>query len=164
MEKYPNLTVVKSISKSYGVPGIRLGIAVSGNKDLISFVKKDVSIWNINSFGEFYMQIAEKYKKDYVKGLSRFYIARKAFLQELSEIKDIEVMPTQANYVCLRLTGAMSAKELARELLVNYNILIKDLSAKIGKLGKTGEYVRIAVRSEKDNEKLVQALRQLLDK
>ena len=110
------------------------------------------------------MQIAEKYKKDYVKGLSRFYIARKAFLQELSEIKDIEVMPTQANYVCLRLTGAMSAKELARELLVNYNILIKDLSAKIGKLGKTGEYVRIAVRSEKDNEKLVQALRQLLDK
>lgn len=164
LEKYPNLTVVKSISKSYGVPGIRLGIAASGNKDLISFVKKDVSIWNINSFGEFYMQIAEKYKKDYVKGLSRFYIARKAFLQELSEIKDIEVMPTQANYVCLRLTGAMSAKELARELLVNYNILIKDLSAKIGKLGKTGEYVRIAVRSEKDNEKLVQALRQLLDK
>lgn len=108
------------------------------------------------------MQIAEKYKKDYIKGLDKFYAARKAFLQELSDIENLQVMPTQANYVCLRLTGTMSAKELAKVLLVNYNILIKDLSAKINKLGKTGEYVRIAVRNEKDNKKLVQALRQLL--
>lgn len=162
LEKYPNLVVVKSISKSYGVPGIRLGIAVSANKDLISFVKKDVSIWNINSFGEFYMQIAEKYKKDYETGLNKFYSARREFMEKLSELEDLQVMPTQANYVCCRLTGSMSAKELARVLLVDYNILIKDLSAKISKLGKNGEYVRIAVRNEEDNEKLIQALKQVL--
>lgn len=162
LEKYPNLIVVKSISKSYGVPGIRLGIAVSANKDLISFVKKDVSIWNINSFGEFYLQIAEKYKKDYDSGLNKFYAARKAFIQGLSEIEGLEVMPTQANYVMCRLTGGMSSKELAKVLLTNYNILIKDLSAKVSKLDKIGEYVRIAVRDEKDNDKLVQALRQVL--
>lgn len=163
LETYPNLMVVKSISKSYGVPGVRLGIAASGNKDLISFVKKDVSIWNINSFGEFYLQIAEKYKKDYDAGLNKFYAARKAFIHELSKTEGLEVMPTQANYVMCRLTGSMSAKELAKVLLVNHNILIKDLSAKISKLGKTGEYVRIAVRDEKDNERLVQALRQVLN-
>lgn len=108
------------------------------------------------------MQIAEKYKKDYETGLNKFYSARRKFMEKLSELEGLEIMPTQANYVCCRLTGNMSAKELARVLLVNYNILIKDLSAKISKLGKNGEYVRIAVRNEEDNEKLIQALKQVL--
>lgn len=61
---HKNLLVIKSISKSYGVPGLRLGVAVSADTELISRLKEEVSIWNINSFAEFYMQIAEKYKAD----------------------------------------------------------------------------------------------------
>ena len=61
-----HLYVMKSISKSYGVPGLRLGVLASGDVDTISKMKKDVAIWNINSFAEFYMQITEKYKKDYI--------------------------------------------------------------------------------------------------
>ncbi len=165
LERYPNAIVIKSISKSYGVPGIRLGVAASGDKELISGIKKDVAIWNINSFGEFYMQIAEKYSKDYKTGLNKFYAERKAFVQKLSEMETLEVMPSQANYVCIRLKGSMSAKELTRALLADYNILIKDLTAKIKKLEKSeegGEYIRIAVRDKEDNDKLVQALRQSL--
>ena len=59
----PHLFVMKSISKSFGVPGLRLGVLVSSDADAISSIKKDVSIWNINSFGEFYLQIYEKYAK-----------------------------------------------------------------------------------------------------
>lgn len=59
----PHVSVVKSISKSYGVPGLRLGVIASGDTGLIDFVKRDVGIWNINSFGEFYLQISEKYGK-----------------------------------------------------------------------------------------------------
>ena len=65
INKYKNLVIVKSISKSYGVPGIRLGILVSADEEMVACMKKEVAIWNINSFGEFYMQIEEKYKKDY---------------------------------------------------------------------------------------------------
>lgn len=162
-EKYSNLIVVKSISKSYGVPGIRLGIAVSGDRDLIRFIKKDVAIWNINSFGEFYLQIAEKYKKDYEAGLEKFYAARKLFIAELSKLKNIEIMPTQANYIMCRFTGNVTAAQATKILLVKHNILIKDLSAKMGKIGKTGEFVRIAVRCEEENHKLVQALKEVLD-
>ena len=64
LDRYRGLYVVKSISKSYGVPGLRLGVLASGDQDLIAALKKDVAIWNINSFAEFYMQIEEKYKKD----------------------------------------------------------------------------------------------------
>ena len=53
----PNLIVVKSISKSYGVPGLRLGVLASSDEELIAEMKKDVAIWNINSFAEFYLQI-----------------------------------------------------------------------------------------------------------
>ena len=57
LETYPHMAVMKSISKSYGVPGLRLGILCSADKDLIARIKKEVSIWNLNSFAEFFMQI-----------------------------------------------------------------------------------------------------------
>lgn len=63
LTQYPHLFVMKSISKSYGVPGIRLGILAGDNKEMIAKLKKDVSIWNINSFGEFYLQIYENMPK-----------------------------------------------------------------------------------------------------
>lgn len=162
LEKYDNLIVVKSISKSYGVPGIRLGIVVSGDKEIIASLKKDVAIWNINSFGEFYLQIAEKYKKDYEVALDKFYAVRAEFVENLKALGTLHVMPSQANYVMCKLEGSMSAAELTRVLLVEHNILIKDLTAKLNKAGKTGEYVRIAVRNSEDNDRLVQALKSVL--
>jgi histidinol-phosphate/aromatic aminotransferase/cobyric acid decarboxylase-like protein len=60
LEDYPHMVVMKSISKSFGVPGLRLGILASADKGLIATVKKEVSIWNLNSFAEFYMQIYNK--------------------------------------------------------------------------------------------------------
>lgn len=65
LETYPHLTVIKSISKSYGVPGLRLGIAASSDKEIISYLRKNMAIWNINSFAEFYLQIYSKYNNDY---------------------------------------------------------------------------------------------------
>ena len=60
-----NLYIVKSVSKSYGVTGLRLGILASGNIDIIKVLKQAVPIWNINSMAEFFMQILDKYKNDY---------------------------------------------------------------------------------------------------
>ena len=74
-----HLFVMKSISKSYGVPGLRLGVLASGDQNIIEKMKKDVSIWNINSFGEFYMQIEEKYKKDYAAALIKIRKERTRF-------------------------------------------------------------------------------------
>lgn len=149
-----HLYVVKSISKSYGVPGVRLGILTSGDVDTISFIKRDVAIWNINSFGEFYMQIAEKYKKDYAAALEKFRTERKRFENELNNINGIRVIPTQANYFMVELTGSITAKELTKKMLIVYDILIKDLSAKVD-----GQYIRIAIRSSEDNDKLINALK-----
>ncbi|MBR0362574.1 MAG: aminotransferase class I/II-fold pyridoxal phosphate-dependent enzyme, partial [Alistipes sp.] len=98
LARNPHLCVVKSISKSYGVPGFRLGVLASGNKALIAGMKKEVAIWNINSFGEFYMQIYEKYHGDYLRACKLFREERTLFYNELKEIPYLKVIPSQANY------------------------------------------------------------------
>ena len=156
----PHLIVVKSISKSYGVPGLRLGVLASGDIKFISELKKDIAIWNINSFGEFYMQIAEKYKGDYAEALEKFRAERKRFVDDLSKISQIRVIPSQANYLMLELKSKISASELTKKLLVEEDILIKDLSSKIA--GNNKEYVRVAVKNRAENEMLVAALKKHL--
>jgi histidinol-phosphate/aromatic aminotransferase/cobyric acid decarboxylase-like protein/choline kinase len=157
----PHLYVIKSISKSYGVPGIRLGVLASGDIDTVERMKKDVAIWNINSFGEFYMQIAEKYKKDYAKALSRFKFERKRYVEELSKIDGLRVISSQANYVMCEITNGVTAKELTRKLIVNHNILIKNLTAKLKQDGK--QYIRLAVKTTEENDKLIAGIKDILE-
>lgn len=154
---HPHVYVMKSISKSYGVPGLRLGVLASGDTETIAFMKKEVAIWNINSFAEFYLQIWEKYEKDYTKALERFRAERARFAARLKEIPGLTVYPSQANYVLAKLDGKLSAGALTRRLLIEYNLLIKDLTSKAG-----GPYIRLAVRNEEDNDRLVEALREVL--
>ncbi len=154
LQKNPHLFVMKSISKSYGVPGLRLGILASGNTDVIAAMKKDVTIWNINSFAEFYMQIAEKYKNDYTEALFKLREERKRFQCELAKIKSIRVIPSQANFVMVELESGLSPKDLLKSLLIKHNLLIKELTTKIN--GRN--YLRLAVRSKEDNNILIEAL------
>ena len=158
LDANPQLFVMKSISKSYGVPGLRLGVLASGDQDEIAFLKKNVAIWNINSFAEFYMQIEEKYKKDYAIALTKIRAERARYLSELRSIGGIRVIPTQANYVMVELTCGHTSREITKKLLLDYNILIKDLSAKMG--GQ--QYLRLAVRNTEDNNALVAALKEVL--
>lgn len=160
LQKYPSMVVVKSISKSYGVPGIRLGIAASEDTELIAAMKKGVAIWNINSFGEFFLQIQEKYKSVYADALEQFYEARKTFVEKLRAIDKLRVIPSQANYLLCEVTGGMSSTALTEILLNDYDIFIKDLSTKKGFRGKN--YIRLAVRDNADNERLIQALHKVL--
>lgn len=157
LDRYRRLYVVKSISKSYGVPGLRLGVLASGDQDLIAALKKDVAIWNINSFAEFYMQIEEKYKKDYARSLELIRAERARFHRELEKLPNLRVIPSQANYLMVELLGGLSARAITRELLVNRCILVKDLSPKLG--GQ--QYLRLAVRDTRDNDRLLEALRPL---
>lgn len=150
--------VIKSISKSYGIPGARLGVLAGSNTAMISMVKQKLPIWNINSFGEFYMQIAEKYQKDYKQAIIRIISARKHFYEALCEIPYLRVIPSQANYLMCEVTDKFTSKEIACYLLKK-NIFVKDLSSKIGN-GR--QYLRFAVRREEENNDLIQNLRKLL--
>ena len=160
LEEYPNVTVIKSISKSYGVPGLRLGILATSDKKQIDNIKKDVSIWNINSFGEYYMQIFGKYSKDYVIACKAFIQERERFQDEMKRIKGIRVIPSQANYFMIEITGNTTSDDLSKILLQKYNILIKSCNSKHGLENRN--YIRIAVRSKEENNILIAALKEII--
>ena len=153
--KFPNLIVVKSISKSFGVPGLRLGILASSDAKILQAVKEDLPIWNINSLAEFYLQICEKYKKDYENALAEFYKVRERFFADLEAVSYLKPVPSHANYIMCRVTGGVSSRELAVYLLNRHDILIKDLGKK---QGVKADYVRVAVKLPEENQRLVDAL------
>lgn len=151
----PHLYVMKSISKSYGVPGLRLGVLASGDTEMIDALKRDAAIWNINSFAEFYMQIEEKYNSYYKDALTKIKAERARFTAQLNAIKGVRVIPSQANFVMVELENGISSKSLLNSLLTKHNLLIKDLAAKTN----GGNYLRLAVRDTKDNDRLIHALK-----
>lgn len=156
LEAYPNLLVMKSISKSYGVPGLRLGILATSQRETIARIKKDVSIWNINSFAEFFMQIYNKYQAQYEKACQQFIDERNRFALRLKEIHFLRVLPTQANYFCCEVKPPYTAAELTKQLLARFDIMIKDCNSKTSLKGLN--YIRISIRNQKDNDQLITAL------
>ena len=153
-----NLMVMKSISKSYGVPGLRLGVFASSDTELIQKIKKEVSIWNINSFGEFYMQIYGKYENDYRKACRKFCEVREKFYEDLKQIDFLRVIPSQANYFLCEVTNKYTSAELC-ELLIEKDIVISNCGKKKHMDGRN--LVRLAVRDEADNARLVEVLKSL---
>lgn len=158
LEAYPNLSVMKSISKSYGVPGLRLGVFATSDRETISRMKKDVSIWNINSFGEFYMQIYGKYEADYRKACRKFIAERDRFFTLLQEIPYLHVMPSQANYFLCEITDRFTSKELTR-ILLDHDVLISNCGRK--KNMNDRNLIRLAVRSKADNDRLIEILKNI---
>lgn len=160
LELHPNLIVLKSISKSYGVPGIRLGILATANTPLIRWMKKDIAIWNINSFAEYYMQIYGKYENDYIHACQLFAEERKRFFNRLKEIPFIRVIPSQANYFLCQITDKYTAEELTSILLYRFDILVKNCDEKTSLKGKN--YLRISIRNQQDNDYLVECLKKCI--
>lgn len=158
LETYPHMAVMKSISKSYGVPGLRLGVLASADKELIARIKKEVSIWNLNSFAEFFMQIYNKYEKDYQRACQKFIDERQRFEASLRTIPFLRVMPSQANYFLCEVLPPYTASEIVISMLKKHNILTRDCSGKPG-LNPDKQYMRIAVRNTEDNMRLVEGLK-----
>jgi len=159
LNEYQNVIIIKSLSKSYGIPGIRLGALACGNEELIKQIRKNLSIWNINSFGEYFLQIIGKYQKEYRISCEKIVVERTRFKALLDEIKSLHVFPSQANYFLCKLRG-ISASELTERLLDKHGIFIKDLTGKTGI--SDNSFIRIAVRDKDDNNKLVSCLKEIL--
>ncbi len=160
LKKYKHLIVIKSISKSYGVPGLRLGVMATGNQEIQKETRRKMPIWNINSFAEYYLQIQRFYKNDYVTACNEIAKQRTKMQKQLSGIEGIKVYPSQANYIMCELTEGITSFRLAMLLIKKYNILIKNLSEKKGFQG--GSFIRLAVKSEEDNAMLIDAIKEIL--
>lgn len=158
LKENPHLFVAKDLSKSFGIPGLRLGVLASGDISTMKRIKQDMPKWRINSFAEFYLQIAEKYKGDYADSLCRFREERARFTGELDRIDGVQVVSSQSDFIVFALqkgTG-LSSDEIVKRLLQKDNLLVCDYSEVTG--NREASLIKAAIRSPEDNDRLVAAL------
>ena len=156
----PNLIVIKSISKSFGVPALRLGVLACSDETIIKELRNLMQVWNINSFAEYYLQIYNLFASSYEKACDSIAFERNRFINELSTVKSIKVYPSEANFIMVDL-GKTNSYEFCIKMLDKYDILIKDLSSKNYFTGKN--FIRVAIRNEKDNDAFIEAIKKELD-
>lgn len=163
LERAPkaNVLVIKSMSKSYGVPGARLGFVYTCDKELIGKLSREIPIWNMNSIAEFYLEILLKNKGSLARSFTQTVSDREEFSQALGALATFDrVFPSGADFLMVRAAGeSRAASSLVQDLLVHDSIYIKEVTDKMGQAGK--RYFRIAVRLPHENSRLIAAIRRL---
>lgn len=155
-----NVIVIRSMSKTYGLPGVRLGFIYSCNAKLISNISSKIPIWNLNSMTEFFMEIILKNKRALEKSIDKTKIDRNFFINSLNDLEFIEkAYNSGANFILFKTNNILSINNLSDYLVQNHLIYIKDVSNKFNT--KTNTYFRVAVRSPKDNNMLIKILNEI---
>lgn len=152
---HPNLIVLKSVSKVYGVGGIRLGYASSSDRDLLAQLRDDLPIWDVNAFAEQFLRLLPRYQTEFEESCRTVRRERDALARSLREIDGLDVFPASANYVFLRLPQGLSARALTEVLLLEHSLLVKDCGGK--SMPEGDGFIRVGSRNEADNACLVEA-------
>jgi histidinol-phosphate/aromatic aminotransferase/cobyric acid decarboxylase-like protein len=160
--KYSNLVVVKSMSKDFGIAGLRAGYSVM-NESRIKTLLKNGYLWNINGIACYFFQLysnSEFYSK-YQEVRKNYIIETINFGKNLVLGQDdhgYKVYPTMANFILMELKNGYTSHQVTMDLLIKHNIYVRDCS---DKLGLHGEFVRIASRTADENAKILSAIKSL---
>jgi len=161
IEKYPNIVIFKSMSKAYGICGIRIGYLVTTNLKFASAVRKGVHIWNINGFAEEFLRILPDFHGEFIKSCNQVKKDRDKLYESLNAFSPLTVYKPDANFIFCRLPDdGLSAPQLTEKLFVDHNMYIKHCQGKTMPHGD--QFVRIASRTEQENTHLVDALASIL--
>jgi len=153
-----NILVIRSMSKSYGLPGIRLGLIYTSDISLHQYILNETPIWNLNSMAEFYMEIILKNKISLKDSFKKTKLDREKLIDQLNEIDLInKVYPSEANFILFEIENKdFKSIDFMNFLLNSFNIFLKDVSKKFNNIDYS--YFRVAVRTEAENEKLILAI------
>lgn len=155
--QYPNLAIFKSMSKAYGICGLRIGYMLTANANFADQVRQGLHIWNLNGFAETFLVQAPEYQQEFLASCDQVRTDRDQFYQDLCTINGFKVYRPDANYIFCRLPDhAPSGPEVARRLFVEYNIYIKHCQGKT--MPESDRYIRIASRSQAENKIVAKAL------
>jgi len=161
IDKYPNLTIFKSMSKAYGICGIRIGYMLTANHDFATKIRQGLHIWNINGFAEEFLRLAPQYRQQFIDSCDKVKADRDLFYEQLQTIQGMTVYQPDANYIFCRLPDhAAPGPEVTEEMFVTHNIYIKHCQGKT--MPESDRYIRIASRTQYENLRLVEALRQIV--
>ena len=159
VKNYDHLIVLRSLTKFFGLPGLRIGFAASNSK-LIKKLEVQKIPWSVNCLAQIAVREVLKDEKFISKSRS-FLLKEKEFLyRELSNIKGLKAYKPSANFVFLKLLGNIFSEKL-KEQLAKKGMLIRDCSNFRGLEKK--KFIRIAVRTRKENIMLIKELKMIFN-
>jgi histidinol-phosphate/aromatic aminotransferase/cobyric acid decarboxylase-like protein len=162
IENYPNMAIFKSMSKAYGICGLRIGYMLTANSKFAEAIRNGVHIWNINGFAEEFLRLLPDYKQEFIESCKQVRTDRDNLYKKLCGIEGMTVFKPDANFIFCRLPdNVQSAPEITKKLFIEHNIYIKNCVDKTQP--DSDRYVRIASRTEAENCKLVTALIDVMD-
>ena len=157
VEKYPNIVIFKSMSKAYGICGLRIGYLLTRNSNFIKAVRQGVHIWNINGFAEEFLRILPDYRDAFIISCNQVKKDRDKLYTDLKNFSGLTVYKPDANFIFCRLPDiGPNAPELTKRLFIEHNIYIKHCQGKT--MPDADRYIRIAARTKEENTNLVQAM------
>lgn len=159
IENYQNLLIIKSLSKSYGIPGLRLGYGITCNKKIIYELRREIPIWSINSLAQYFLEHIDEYLEEFAESCVRIREATEILYNGLCGIPFVQPYPTQGNYVFCKVLHGYTSENLVAALYADSGILINDCKQK---RGLDNSFVRIASRTAAENKLLIEAMGRLI--
>ena len=159
--RYQNLAILKSMSKAYGICGLRIGYLLTANEALVRRVREGLPIWNLNGFAEAFLRLAPRYRQEFAASCDQVRADRDRLFQDLSGIPGLSVYRPEANFIFCRLPDhTPSGPEVTRRLFVEDNIYVKHCQGKT--MAESSRYIRIASRTRRENRAVADALRRVV--
>ena len=159
MDDYPNLIILKSLSKIYGIPGLRLGYVSSTNTDWISTIRRHLPLWGINALAQYFVEELPKYDREFQDACVSVRKASVVLSGGLGTLQGLRAYSTTANFVLCKLPPERSSASLVDDLWDIDKILINDCS---NKAGLDQSFIRLASRTSDDNAMLVDVMKQVV--
>jgi histidinol-phosphate/aromatic aminotransferase/cobyric acid decarboxylase-like protein len=160
LTQYPNLVVIKSMSKDFGIAGIRAGYAVMNPKRVSNLLQRGY-LWNVSGLAEYFFDLYARpdFLKAYEEVRVKYIQETKEFFEQLKLIPGITVYPSTANFALIELPNGLSAEDVTVALLTRYGIYSRNCA---DKKGLPGEFIRLAARTKAENKQILTALKAIL--
>ncbi|MFI7136682.1 pyridoxal phosphate-dependent aminotransferase [Streptomyces massasporeus] len=154
----PNVVVLRSLGKNFGLHGIRFGYLVA-NPALAGRVRSMLPKWNLNSFAEHVVFMLKEHGAEYMQSLQQVRRDRLDMAGQLSSLPGLTVYPSQGNFLFVRLPVGAEGTVVRDRMLTEHRILVRECGNKIG---SSSRFLRLVVRPQVDVRRLVSGLEQVL--
>lgn len=158
MHKFENIIIIKSMSKDFGIAGIRAGYAIMNEKRIGQLLSNGY-LWNVSGLANYFFKIycQPEFIRQYNIVRKKYIMNTQMFLSQLAAIEKIKIYPSKANFALIELLEpGITSFDFCMNLLVNYGVYVRDCSDKIG---LNGEFIRVASRSFEDNLTIIDAIK-----
>lgn len=158
-KEFRNVIVIKSMSKDFGVAGIRCGYAVM-EKFKIAELLKTGYLWNSSGLSEYFFRLykTKDFYREYEVLRKKYIQETQLFFEELSNIPYIKLYPSMANFALIELFDGTTSSEFVSKMLIKYGVYSRTCTDKIG---LNGEFVRIASRKREENRIIIDAIKNI---